>query len=43
MIIRKIIPEDNAAVAKIIRDSLLEFGAAKPGTEYIDQSTDHLS
>lgn len=43
MIIRKIIPEDNAAIAKIIRDSLLEFGAAKPGTVYFDESTDHLS
>lgn len=43
MIIRKIIPEDNTAIAKIIRDSLLEFGAAKPGTVYFDESTDHLS
>ena len=43
MIIRKIQPEDNAAIAKIIRDSLLEFGAAKPGTVFFDESTDHLS
>ena len=42
MIIRKIQAEDNAAIAKIIRDSLLEFGAAKPGTVFFDESTDHL-
>jgi putative acetyltransferase len=43
MIIRKIRAEDNVAIAKIIRDSLLEFGAAKPGTVYFDETTDHLS
>ena len=43
MTIRKIQADDNAAIAKIIRDSLLEFGAAKPGTVYFDKSTDHLS
>ncbi len=43
MLIRKIIPDDNAAMADIIRNSLLEFGAAKPGTVYFDRSTDHLS
>ncbi|HEY5371080.1 MAG TPA: GNAT family N-acetyltransferase [Hanamia sp.] len=43
MIIRKIKTEDNAAMAKIIRDSLWEFGAAKPGTVYFDESTDHLN
>lgn len=43
MIIRKIIPADNAAVAKIIRDSLTEFNAAKPGTVYFDETTDRLS
>ena len=42
MIIRKIQAKDNAAIAKIIRDSLLEFGAAKPGTVFFDESTDHL-
>jgi putative acetyltransferase len=43
MLIRKIVTDDNAAMADIIRNSLLEFGAAKPGTVYFDKSTDHLS
>jgi len=43
MLIRKIIKDDNAAMASIIRDSLLEFNAAKPGTVYFDETTDHLS
>jgi putative acetyltransferase len=33
---------DNPSIAKIIRDSLAEFGANKPGTVYFDESTDHL-
>ena len=41
--IRKIIADDNAALAHIIRNSLLEFNAAKPGTVYFDETTDHLS
>ncbi len=41
--IRTIIPEDNLVLAKIIRASLEEFGANKPGTVYFDSSTDHLS
>lgn len=41
--IRGIMPGDNKALAKIIRDTLSEFGAAKPGTVYYDDSTDHLS
>ena len=41
--IRNILPEDNAALAKIIRDTLAEFGANKPGTVYYDDATDHLS
>ncbi|MBL7759115.1 MAG: GNAT family N-acetyltransferase [Sediminibacterium sp.] len=40
--IRPIQPEDNAAIAKIIRTALTEFGANKPGTVYYDESTDHL-
>jgi putative acetyltransferase len=40
--IRKIQPSDNAPLAKIIRDSLTEFGANKPGTVYFDDTTDHL-
>ena len=40
--IRTIRPEDNVAIAKIIRDGLAEFGANKPGTVYYDPTTDHL-
>lgn len=40
---RNIVSKDNAAMAKIIRDSLKEFNAAKPGTVYFDESTDRLS
>lgn len=40
--IREIQPNDNAVLASIIRNSLEEFGANKPGTVYFDQSTDHL-
>ena len=43
MIVRKIIADDNAALAAIIRNSLLEFNAARPGTVYFDNTTDHLS
>lgn len=43
MQIRNIVSKDNAAMAKIIRDSLEEFNAAKPGTVYFDESTDRLS
>jgi putative acetyltransferase len=42
VVIRKIQPKDNVAMAKIIRGSLTEFGANKPGTVYYDDSTDHL-
>lgn len=41
-IIRTIQQEDNAALAKIIRNALAEFGANKPGTVYYDPTTDHL-
>jgi putative acetyltransferase len=43
MLIRKIATDDNAALAEIIRNSLKEFNAAKPGTVYFDETTDHLS
>jgi putative acetyltransferase len=43
MLIRKITADDNIAIAAIIRNSLLEFHAARPGTVYYDESTDHLS
>lgn len=41
--IRPLAPSDNAAIAHIIRSTLLEFGAARPGTVYYDESTDRLS
>ena len=40
--IRPIQPGDNATIATIIRQSLAEFGANKPGTVYFDPTTDHL-
>jgi putative acetyltransferase len=40
--IRNIQPSDSPALASIIRDTLAEFGANKPGTVYDDPSTDHL-
>jgi putative acetyltransferase len=40
--IRKILETDNAALAKIIRSTLAEFGANHPGTVYYDETTDHL-
>jgi putative acetyltransferase len=40
--IRPIAPSDAAALARVIRDTLSEFGAAKPGTAYYDASTDQL-
>lgn len=42
IIIRHILPQDNEAMAGIIRRSLEEFGANRPGTVYFDNSTDHL-
>jgi len=39
---RTIQPADNAALAVIIRNSLAEFGANKPGTVFYDPSTDAL-
>jgi putative acetyltransferase len=40
--IRTILPEDNEPLARIIRETLTEFKAAKPGTVYFDPATDHL-
>jgi putative acetyltransferase len=42
IVIRTIRPSDNAAIAKVIRDTLAEFGANHPGTVYFDPTTDHL-
>ncbi|MFL5752088.1 MAG: GNAT family N-acetyltransferase [Bacteroidia bacterium] len=41
--IRTIEPKDDPALALIIRNTLTEFGANKPGTVYYDKSTNHLS
>ena len=43
MQLRAIQPADNPVLARIIRDTLAEFGANHPGTVYYDASTDHLS
>lgn len=43
VLIRPIQPEDDRALAVIIRSVLEEFGADKPGTVYYDPETDHLS
>ncbi len=42
-ILRTIQAADNAMLAKIIRKSLEEFNANKPGTVYFDATTDNLS
>ena len=43
ILIRTIQPADNAPLAKIIRDTLTEFKANKPGTVYYDETTDQLA
>lgn len=40
--IREIQPQDNAAMAIILKRSLEEFGLNIPGTAYFDESTNHL-
>jgi putative acetyltransferase len=42
VIIRKIELKDNVVLASIVRSSLAEFGANKPGTVFFDETTDHL-
>lgn len=41
-IIREIQPQDNEALAKMIRSVLTEFGANREGTVFTDPSTDAL-
>jgi len=41
--IRTILKQDNTRLAEIIRKTLTEFGADKPGTVFYDKSTDRLS
>lgn len=40
--IRPIQPSDNAALAKIIRAVMTEFGVNNPNTVFTDPTTDHL-
>jgi putative acetyltransferase len=40
--IRNIQPSDNPVLAKIVKDTLAEFGANHPGTVYYDETTDAL-
>lgn len=40
--IRPIQPSDNAVLAHIIRTTLTEFGANRPGTVFTDSATDSL-
>ena len=40
--IRRIRSNDNPALAKIVRDTMAEFGVNRPGTVYYDPTTDHL-
>lgn len=40
--IRPIQPSDNPDLALIVRNTLVEFGAANPGTVYFDSTTDSL-
>lgn len=42
IVIRTIEQQDNPFIANIIRESLAEFGANRPGTVYYDASTDNL-
>ena len=39
---RKIVPQDNPIIARVIRKALEEYGAAQPGTVYTDPTTDAL-
>lgn len=43
ILIRPILPSDNATIAHIIRTTLVEFDVARPGTVFSDESTGHLS
>src|SRR5690349_5717860 len=40
--IRNILAGDNPTLANIVRTTLAEFNAAKPGSVYYDPTTDHL-
>lgn len=40
--IRNILLSDNNALAKVIRETMAEFGVNRPNTVYDDPTTDHL-
>jgi putative acetyltransferase len=42
IVTRTIEPADNKDLATIVRNTLAEFGANRPGTVYYDPTTDHL-
>jgi putative acetyltransferase len=42
LFIRDIRQADNSALARIVKDTLAEFGANKPNTVYYDPTTDNL-
>lgn len=42
ILIRNIQPSDNPFLAKIVKDTLAEFGANRPNTVYYDATTDAL-
>lgn len=41
-LIREIRPDDNAEVAKVVREVLVELGVPKVGTAYADKALDHM-
>jgi putative acetyltransferase len=40
--IRPILPSDNQELARVVRDTMAEFGVNRPGTVYYDPTTDNL-
>ena len=40
--LRNILPSDNSALAKVIRETMAEFGVNRPNTVYDDPNTDSL-
>jgi len=42
LFIRTILPSDNEALARVVRETMAEFGVNRPGTVYFDPTTDHL-
>ena len=41
-LIRNIQPSDNSALAKVVKDTMAEFGVNRPNTVYFDPTTDAL-